>query len=262
MVGILAVLLLIGVAAVAWSRTSRGSASASPSPTPQKKRINDPVNIIPVSDRPYLQIVPDATGKHVFLQVKELKKTALSLDYELEYQSGELLQGAFGAIDITKLPASKDILLGSCSAGGACTYHVDVKGGTLLARFSGGESYAVKSEWKYIENKARESQLSSKDAKFQMTAPELSKLKYVVVYNSPGYPGKPEGEVISDIYSLAMPTSLPGQAKLTIRTTQEASTATILGWDGQSWKEFKSVVDGKSVTATVDFLEAYLVVKK
>ncbi len=242
--------------------TSKDAPVASPSPVVVKKKISDPVNIIPVGDRPYIVISPDTTGKHVVLNIKELKKPSTGLDYELEYQSGELLQGAFGNIDTSTMPVQKDILLGSCSAGGACSYHANVKGGSFLAKFNASESFAVKTDWKFFENNTKEKQISSKDAKFQMESPGLAKIKYAVVYNSPGYPGTPPGEVISDIYTFSTSSPVLGEAKLLIRATQEASEAIIVGWDGKSWLEFSSKVDGKNVSASVDHLEAYLVVKK
>jgi hypothetical protein len=131
----------------------------------------------------------------------------------------------------------------------------------LLLRFAGSETFALKSEWKYIDNKAKETALSSKDAKFQLTAPELAKVRYVVVYNTPGYPGKLPGTLISDVYALATASPVSGQLTLVLRAAEEVPQAKIVGWDGKTWKTFESKVDGKQVTATVPALEAYAVVK-
>ena len=147
-----------------WRKTNSGVTDQ-----PKKKKISEPVNVIAVDQRPYLQILPVADGRNLDLRIVSLQKPATSLEYELEYQAGSLLQGAFGQIDLNSLPTSKRILLGSCSAGGACTYHQDIKGGTLVGKFIGAENYSLKQDWRYFDNYGfRETQFASKDAKFQI----------------------------------------------------------------------------------------------
>jgi hypothetical protein len=162
---VLAVVLLAGGGVAYWKMKSAPVATKE---EPKKRKIADPVNVIPVDQRPYIQIAPLADGRNLELIVKHLNKPATEAEYELEYQAGSLLQGAFGAIELPSVPAKATILLGSCSAGGACTYHTDVKGGTLLTRFKGDESYALKSDWRYFDNRLKEIELASKDAKFQL----------------------------------------------------------------------------------------------
>lgn len=228
----------------------------------QKRKVSQPTNIIPVSDRPYVQIIPEADGRNLDLQVSTLPKAADSVEYELEYQAGTLLQGAFGLIELADLPASAQILLGSCSAGGACTYHTDVKGGSLVLKFEGAEEYALKQDWRYFDNWGnKETQFSSKDAKFQLESTDLAKQRYVVIYNSPGYPAGVTGTVVSEPYSLTGSSSLTGSAKVTMRANEEGNLS-IIGYNGTSWKSFPTTSDGKSATATVELMELYLVVKQ
>ncbi|MBT7183811.1 MAG: hypothetical protein HN912_03075, partial [Candidatus Pacebacteria bacterium] len=179
---------------------------------------------------------------------------------ELEYQAGSLLQGAFGQLSIDSLPATKKILLGSCSAGGACTYHDDVQGGTLLTRFNSKESYALKSRWKYIINSKGEMAFSSQDAKFQIESKSLAKQSYLVIFNTAGYPEGLESEPVSDLYSLTSSSKLSGSGELTIRAEEEGELM-IMGYDGSEWQEFKTTTEGKMATATVDLMELYVVVK-
>lgn len=228
---------------------------------PKKSRISEPTNIIPVEERPYLKIMPLADGRNVEIVVESLKKPATDVDYELEYQAGSLLQGAFGAINIASLPAKTKILFGSCSAGGACTYHEDVQGGNLLTRFSGAdETYALKSDWRYFDNKAKETEFSSKDAKFQITSPALANVRYLVIFNTAGYPEGLKGDVLSEPYSLTASSNLAGKATLTMRANEEGELK-IAGWDGKTWQEFEGVVDGKMIEAEVELMELYVVVK-
>ncbi len=259
--GIIAVVVLLGGGGLAWKMISKKPA-APVEQQPKKRRVSAPENVIPVAERPYMQIAPLADGRNLVMIVKSLPKTATEVEYELEYQAGSLLQGAFDTIKLETVPAQKQVLLGSCSAGGACTYHTDVKGGSLLLRFSGVEDYVLKSDWRYFDNKAKETAVGSKDAKFQLDAPTLATQRYMVVYNSPGYPEGLKGTPVSDPYSLATSSPLTGTGALTMRANEEGSLA-IMGWDGKAWQEIKGTVEGKTVTASAaPLLELYIVVKK
>lgn len=244
-----------------WAISSRNTEPAQEEETSKKTRITEPTNIIPVEERPYLKIVPFSDGKNLEIIVDSVKKSAAEAEYELEYQAGSLLQGAFGSINIATLPGKEKVLLGSCSAGGACTYHEDVKGGTLLTRFSGtDESYALKSDWRYFENATKETEFSSKDAKFQIVSDDLKTQQYLIVFNTAGYPEGLKKTVVSDPYSLTASSTLSGTAELTMRANEEGELS-IMGWDGKTWNEFSGTVDGKMIVADVDLMELYVVVK-
>lgn len=262
LVGII-VVILAAIAGGIWY-TQQSKTAAAPAPTEKKKKVSEPVNVIPVTDRPFVSILPTADGKNVLVKIAALKKAATEAEYELEYQAGSLLQGAFGNIKLDKIPSETRILLGSCSAGGACSYHTDVQGGTLLLRLSGPENYALKHEWKYIENKAKETAFSSKDAKLQISGAELAKQKLLVITNSPGYPADPQGAVVSEHYALALGSELKGKLKLSIRAKEEG-TLTIKGWNGESWVSFATTpdkTDPKLVSADVEVMQLYLVTKQ
>ncbi|MCC6710799.1 MAG: hypothetical protein IT416_00375 [Candidatus Pacebacteria bacterium] len=229
--------------------------------TTQKKKLSLPTNIIPVEERPYVAIKPLADGRNLEIEVYSLNKEADTLEYELEYQAGTLLQGAFGELALTDLPATAKILLGSCSAGGACTYHEDVQGGSLLTRYVGGsDPYALKSDWKYIDNQAKKTAFSSKDAKFQIDGKTLATQRYLVIFNTPGYPEKLPGTIVSEVYSLETSSPLSGQAELTIRANEEGELK-IAAWNGKEWKTYEGKTDGKMITATVDLAQLYVVIK-
>lgn len=265
MVGGVLVVILFVAAGIGIYRFSQGAAPTAPSEPPkaaERKRRTSQFNTIPVNERPYLQIVPGDGGRNILLRIVELKKPAETSEYELEYQAGELLQGAFGEINLTSLPATADILLGSCSAGGACTFHKNVQGGSLITRFGGSNEYALKNDWRYIENTKKERTAASKDAKFQLTSPELTKQRYLVITNSPGYPGTLPGTPISEIYTLATNSPLTGKVELSIRANEEAATAKLAVWTGSSWKVITGQLDQKTLTATTEFGQAYVVIKE
>ena len=255
---VVVVLLVIG-GAFAFSKM--GKSTTVPEATPTKKAAPEQVNTIPVEERPYIQIHPETDGRNLTLTVVSLKKTASETEYELEYQAGSLLQGAFGKLSLTSLPSSVKILLGSCSAGGACTYHTDIQGGTLLTRYSADTKYALKSEWRYFDNKTKSPDVASKDAKFQLSSPELAKQRYSIVFNTPGFPDGLEGVVVSEIFSLETTAPIKGKGKLTLRANQESSTHVAV-WDGTKWDYIPGTVDGKTITAEVSLAPLYVAVVK
>ncbi len=256
-IGALVVLALIGFGVYSYTKKP----AAVQEETPQKKKVSEPVNVIPVSERPYITITPHADGRNLSIAVEVLNKEATGVEYELEYQAGTLLQGAFGQFDLESVPASEKILLGSCSAGGACTYHKEVKGGSLLTRYEGPENYAVQSDWKYFENNAKETGFASRDSLFHIESPDLASVAYLVVFNTAGAPKELPGTLVSELYSLTASETLSGEATLTIRAKEEG-TFTIVGWDGSIWKELETTSEGKTATATGDLFELYAVITK
>lgn len=250
-------LVIVGIVGFVYLKSSRQEQTE----VPKKQKIVEPVNVIPVNDRPVLSITPTLDGRYVQLAVKAIKKPAQTLEYELEYMAGTLLQGVVGVIDIDTLPSQITELLGSCSAGGKCSYHENVQGGSLILRFEGEENYSLKQDWKFIDNKEAETDFSSRDAKFQIVSDDLKKQKFIIIYNSPGYPDGLEREVVSDPYSLTASSALSGEATLTMRANSEVE-ATIMGWDGKSWHEFEGSSENKMTTAEVELMELYVLVAK
>lgn len=259
---VIVVVALIVVVGGVFAATKLLGKKETPQETQQtKKKVTLPVNVIPLEERPVVYIRPEADGRNITIGIEQVKKDATEVEYELEYQAGTLLQAAANMFDVSDIPTSQKILLGSCSAGGACTYHEDVKGGTLMMTFQGSEPYALKSDWKYIDNKAKEKEVSSRDAKFQLASADLATARYMVIFNAYGLPEGLTGTVVSSPYSLTSSSAVTGEGELTIRTAEDGAT-TIMGWDGKAWQEFETTVDGKTLTATVDLLPLYVAVKK
>ncbi|MFH2118415.1 MAG: hypothetical protein ABII10_01620 [Candidatus Paceibacterota bacterium] len=256
-IGAIILLVLLGGFLFFKARNANNTADN----TNQKKRLSLPTNVIPVEERPYLAIRPLSDGHNIEIYVEALKKEATSIEYSIDYQTGTLVQGADGEIDTSKLPATAKILLGSCSAGGACTYHEDVRGGSLLTSYLGSdEPYALKSDWKYIDNLSKKTAQSSKDAKFQIDGKTLAQQRYLIIFNTPGYPEDLPGRAVSEIYSLETSGTLAGQAELTIRANEEGELK-IAAWDGSEWVTYEGKIDGKMITSTVDLAQLFVVVK-
>lgn len=255
----LAVLLIIG-AIFFINKNKKPSTTAAP--IVSKKKVQSPVNIISVTDRPYLRLEPSADGHYITITVAEVKKTANQLDYEMEYQTGSMLQGFGGLIKLDKLPVSDKKLFGSQSAGGAITYHEDIKGGNLLAQFTGNENYAVKSAWRYFTNTDKANEFSSQDTKFTIKNQELNKYSYIVIYNSPGYPSGLKAEVVSDPYIVTTEKSLKtisSNFEVSIRASEDAQ---MMGYDGSKWQKMDSKYSDGTVKASGSIMDLYLLIKK
>jgi hypothetical protein len=259
-IGGVVLLLVIAGGAGAWMKF-KSKPTETQTQDQKKRKVSEPVNAISVTERPYVKLIPNADGRHIDIQVVTLKKPATEMEYEFEYQSGSLLQAAFDTLTLSSIPATAQIKLYSCSAGGACTYHKEIKGGNALLKFKGETNYALKSDWRYFDALSKDPQLSSKDAKFQLSADGLKKAGLAIVYNTPGYPEGLTGTPISDFYSLVTSGALTGKGELTMRANEEGASS-IMGYNGKAWQELTSKVDGKTVTATVDLMELYVVVKK
>lgn len=254
-------LLLLGGIALAINKNKQTSEEA---PVVVKKKVQSPVNVIPVAERPYLRLEPSVDGRHISINVLEIKKPAAELEYEMEYQTGSMLQGFGGLISLAKLPATEKKLFGSQSAGGAITYHEDIKGGNLLAQFGGSEAYAVKSAWRYFENaKEKMTKFSSQDNKFSIEAKALSSSSnYLVIYNSPGYPGEIEGELISDPYVVSAERSLASASnEFAVSFRSSDQTAKIMAYDGSKWQEMETTAADGMISTSGPFMEVYLLVK-
>lgn len=106
------------------------------------KNFLKPTNTPTSSDAPKIEYPPvdssvevnvklKSDGKSVILSVAKIPAGTDSIDYEFNYITGEgLPKGAIGKIrnsDISGEAATKDVLLGTCSTGGKCTYDTGVK---------------------------------------------------------------------------------------------------------------------------------------
>src|SRR6185369_11899706 len=213
---IVALVVLLGLAV--WFFAFKGKKNMAATPTP-KPKLSLPENVIPVSERPYVMIEPTASREVIF-SVNDLKKSAKSVDFELEYSSADKEDAAIGSLNFTGSPPySKTILLGSQSGGGKITYHEGVTGGTLTLTFY-DENYKLSNEWAYVDNrKPSTGAFGSRDGKFSIeTAKVLKSAPFVIVYNNPGLPKNVDQALLAGPYSISVPSGLPtGKAMLTLR---------------------------------------------
>ncbi len=237
--------------------------TTAPVATQKPRKVDKDVNKEPVENRPFVRLEPRDDGKAVEMTIVEMKRAAQDVEYEVEYSSGSLLQGAFGTIDSLKsLPIKKEILLGSCSTGGKCTYNTDVTGGDLSLRF-GNPDYSLKSEWSFTEGALKLKTFTSRDAKFTL---DVSKAKnasnFVIVHLAPGYPGTLPKALIAGPYIVAPADKITGTVTASVRLPLDATDGTLMAWDGKAWKDWASTTKEKVVSGTGTMSEVFVVVAK
>lgn len=251
------------VGSLLFAGCEKATSTAAPSPTPRTMKPAANVNQEPIANRPFVQLSPRADGHAVEMTLVSVKKSSTDMQYEIEYNSGSLLQGAFGdtSVDQSKLPLAKEILLGSCSTGGKCTYNTDVTGGTLTLQF-GNPDFAVKNDWSFAEVAGAQGSFVSRDGRFTLSTTSLRSGE-VIIFQSPGYPGTLTGTVISGPYTVGLASTLSGTVTIGVRVPAGTTGASLMGWDGKVWKELSSKLstDGQ-LTATGALLQAYVVVGK
>ena len=128
-------------------------------------------------------------------------------------------------------------------------------------KFSGDQTYAIKTEWRFIPTSDAQGEFSSRDSKLQLNAgTTLDKSQYVIVMGISRLPSDAPGQLLSDPYAIYASNGLPksGQLDLTMRLASESTSASIYGWNGTEWVKFDSTIDGKTATANVDPMEIYI----
>lgn len=236
-----------------------------PGPTPRVRKPDVNLNQEPLANRPFVTLTPRLDGHAITMKLLTLKKASTDLEYEIEYNSGALLQGAFGevALDPTKLPIIKEILLGSCSSGGKCTYNEDVSGGTLTLRF-GNPDFSLKNEWSLASVAKSNQVFTSRDGRFTFeTSSSPLKSGDVLIFQSPGYPGNLDSPPLVGPYSVGLNSTYAGQPQVSVRVASDVTSATLMGYDGQKWKELSSKLTSEhQLSFTGSLMQAYVVIKK
>jgi len=240
-----------------------GKKSETPTPTTTKKL--EEINKIALADRPFVTLTPRADGKEVTVTIDRVEN-ADSVEYEMEYQAAELIQGVFGTINFKDepLPVEKSLLFGSCSKD-KCRYDEGVTGGSLTMRFDGGkEAYALKSEFNLQNMFDREGVFTSKDSRATLNVGRtgLPNNTFVVITGTMGLPADVDGEVLVGPYSFLAATSPTlKSAQLSIQSKDDLIGAKLMFWDGKTLTDLKAEIAGGKISAPVTGLGTFVVVK-
>ena len=231
--------------------------------TPARKV--EQINQLAVKDRPFVILSPRADGKEMTITVDKVTN-ASKIEYEVEYNTKDIISGFFGTIDLSKetLPAVKKGLFGTCSKS-VCRYDEGVSGGSLTLRFEGGDQpYVLKTDFNLQQMFDREGVFTSKDAKATLDVGRtgLPNGTYLIISGTMGLPEAVEGEVVAGPYSFVGAAS-PGlkTATISIQSKDDLTGAKLLFYNGKSYIELKATISDAKISAPVTGLGTFVVVK-
>lgn len=219
-----------------------------------EEEVDLPINTIPQSERPFITLDPDESGRSLDLRVSGAP-TEGELEYELVYQTIEVQEGVFGRLELgsEKQPIVKSLLLGSKSAGGKVTYHEGVSGGTVTVTYG---TTRLKESFGYLKFDPADPTLLSTDGRFVVTLDKtaLKKDTRVLVMKTFGYEkvGLPaSAKILAGPYAITYATEPKGKGSIELKLPAgEHTNPTIYGWDGKSWQKLVTKVTGDSLTAS------------
>lgn len=265
---IIAILLVAGF--FGWRFLKKESAEEEK--IPRKPKIEE-INKLPLKERPFVIIEPKSTtrpsdlGSWITVTIDNAENYE-SVEYDVEYQAGNLIQGFMHSIDFSKEPApvSKEGFFGSESKG-KYKYDEDVTTGSIVFKFlKDSTSYDALKTYFNLQNMAEVDGLfTSNDGKasLEVGAKDMTSTTFVVIASTLGLPDEVEAKVISEPYGFYShkPASFK-DATLTIKSKEDLTNAKILGWDGQEWVEYETEAEADSATASVNSLGTFVLVSK
>lgn len=254
-------LLLIVVLGFSFSACSLFKRKTPTKQSDSTKKIQLPVNQIPINKRPYVELVPQNSRNKLNLVIHERPEEADSVEVTLEYDRNEgVLDAVLKDISLVKPTQTEELFLGSKSAGGHITYHDDVIGGNLKLDFTGKNEYLLEVPWRYDDKQTQYEQFATTDGKFQINFEQPWKTSKIIAMQSPGHPEGLKGEVIAGPFLVRGVGQLPEiNTKLTIHLNSDVSSPNLLGYDGQEWQPISSNLQGKSLTASSPLYELFVV---
>ncbi len=222
--------------------------------TEDNTKIDLPINTVSVSERPFITLSPDSTGRSLDIRLSGAP-TEGELEYEMIYNASGKQEGALGSIFLSseKQPITKSILLGSKSGGGKITYHEGVTGGSITVTYN---DTRLKESWNYLHFSADDPSFSATDARFNVTLTKtaLKNDSVVIVMKTFGYEktGLPEGaKVVAGPYGYFTQALIKGTATVELKLPAgDHVNPTLYEWDGKTWKKLTTKPAGETVSAT------------
>jgi hypothetical protein len=270
------ILVIIIVVVVGWfafgsKLLQKSSNNSKPQPSLKPKVEN--INQLPLEKRPYIVIEPKSETRpqdfgHWITVTIDKAQDYQSVEYDVEYQAGNLIQGFMHQIDLSKekQPVSKEGFFGSESKG-KYKYDDGVIGGSILFKFfTNTTSYDALKTFFNIQNMAEQKGLfSSNDTKAQLElgSGDLTAGDYVVIASTMGLPEPVTGKVLSEPYGFyATKNTKLKKAILSIKSKEDLTNTKILGWDGKKWVEYKITVKEDNASTQITQFGTYILVSE
>lgn len=246
--------------------TGCGKKTAPVMQTPDTRKVEQ-INQLAVKDRPFVVLSPRSDGKEMTITVDKVTN-ASKIEYEVEYNTKDIISGFFGTIDLSKdtLPAVKKGLFGTCSKS-VCRYDEGVTGGSLTLRLEGTDnSYVLKTDFNLQQMFDRQGVFTSKDAKATLDVGKtgLPNGTYLIISGTMGLPAQAglPGEIVAGPYSFIAATNPSLKtATISIQSKDDLVGAKLLFWNGKAYAELQATVNGGKISAPVAALGTFVVVK-
>lgn len=255
----LILVLVIGLLIVKSKKSTSDSASPIDSSEPELA-----INTIPLSERPFITLSPDSSGRSLNISVSGAPKSG-SLEYEMIYDADGKQEGALGTLQLaTEIqPIVKSILLGTRSAGGATTYSEGVTGGSLTVTYA---TTRLKESWNYLHFDPLDPTLSSTDVRFTLTFQKtaLKKDAVIIVMKTFGYDKTglaEEAKVVSGPYGYFSQSPVKGSVEVSLKLPAgEFINPTIYAYQVGGWTALETKLDGDTVSSTASSGNVFLVI--
>ncbi len=198
----------------------------NPKPTPAPKR--QIINALPIKERPFVALFPHPTGKLLTLYFDK-PGSASSITLDIEYLAGNALKGGRTSINPhSTMPYTQGFLLGSCSAGGKCSFDTDITSGDIKTKLEiGNDIHVLKSNFTFVTNDS-----STSDQKVFFTPTGKVKNAFILGQTH-GYIGNLDKEVSAEPVAITSSTDKPviGQLRLVA-----PNSTSMVYYDGSSYQ--------------------------
>jgi len=199
------------------------------------------INQLDQDKRPFTILSQHSTGKLLAFYLENTSYIE-GATIDLEYLSGDLLKGARSTLESPiSDPFAKAFLLGSCSAGGKCSFDKDLISGSLKLKLrvqDESDIHVLKGDYSFVDGKT-----TTTDGRVTYTP--TGNPTGEILLNTLGLPEKPESNI--ELYPLAI-TSTGSQAikgELEIRKT---GITKVLIYTTSGYQELDAVITEDTVT--------------
>lgn len=231
------VLLLIGVGVLSFKKSPDSDSVESQESAGARLVINQ----LDQSKRPFTVLSGHTTNKLLALYL-ENTSAVKGATVDLEYLSGDLLKGARSTLEAPiNDPFVKAFLLGSCSAGGKCSFDKELISGSLKLKLSiEGESdiHVLKADYSFVEGET-----TTIDGRLTYTP--AGKPVGEMLLNTLGLPEPLEGNL--ELYPIAI-TSISQQAIKGQLEIRKKGISKAMIYTGSGYQELEATITEDTVT--------------
>lgn len=266
----LIIVLVIGLSGLGIKFLRKPGINQETNKTTPKPKVEN-VNQLSLEKRPYIIVEPKSEtrptdyGHWVTITIDKASNYK-SVEYDVEYQAGNLIQGFTHRVDFSKekLPVAKEGFFGSESKG-KYKYDENVKSGSILFKFfKDATNYDALKNYFNLQNMAEQKGFfTSNDSKanLQIGANDLNANDYVVVASTLGLPASITGKALAEPYGFYTTRAVKlKNATLSIKSKEDLTKAKILGWDGKQWQEYKISIKEETASTIVNQFGTYILV--